>query len=719
MKFTSTQLISLINESEEKKLVLPNFQRAYVWPLEKQKTLVSTLLLDLPIGSFLILNGKSDDFAAREVCFPSAIMPEPSCAYLLDGQQRFSTLKNTFTDLYSQVKPNDWRQIWDPLFKQLRYRFYIKISGSDTDYFGYEKLQFNKEVFSTIEPSNLYDYIEVKNILAKDSGRFFHPAYNPLDSAGNELSLSKRRAEIIDGFVGEELIPLYELIPNNITSNLTLHSRVLNSLAINRQNKLRDELGSNSGEIIKLLEHVDSSIDDYIANDDLDGINRAWIALATNWAKDVQQFLESRMKNEMAQIVLEREEIARAFAIFEVINEPGTPLDEYDLVVAKAARNTSQANLTERVLKKLKTSFELSEALCDGLKKPCPSAINLASIGLIEDKGPSKDVKTRFLQVLSLISHCITGGEDLSINHLKREKFLSLTSNQINENYEKALIGVIRAYTVFHMRLGISNISQIPYKLMLIPVAKVLLDDDNWNSKDVINKIEYWYWSSLFSGHYKMNQNTRAFEDIENLENFVISGSSIFENRENKVLEDEEYSDKSTLCLESEIVVPKAIDQGILQYVLSNQPKDFIKTNNILLNTWDIAEKIKIDFKNNGSLEELSIEDHHICPLNDKSTLNESTSALRSDPTERLNSPLNRTYISKYSNRLIGPFSPNVYFEHVTEAAKYGHCIPMPINTKYKKLAHESNEDYYLRIVHERFEILKVKLREELLVLKS
>jgi uncharacterized protein with ParB-like and HNH nuclease domain len=76
MKFTSTQFVSLINESEEKKLVLPNFQRAYVWPLEKQKTLVTTLLLDLPIGSFLILNGKSDDFAAREVCFPTAITPE-------------------------------------------------------------------------------------------------------------------------------------------------------------------------------------------------------------------------------------------------------------------------------------------------------------------------------------------------------------------------------------------------------------------------------------------------------------------------------------------------------------------------------------------------------------------------------------------------------------------------------------------------------------------
>jgi hypothetical protein len=637
----------------------------------------------------------------------------------LDGQQRFSTLKNTFTDLYSHVKPSDWRQIWDPLFKQLRYRFYIKICGADTDYFGYEKLQFNKDVFSTIEPSNLLDYIEVKNILAKDSSRFFHPAFNPLDSAGNELSLSKRRAEIIEGFVNEELIPLYELIPYQTTANLTLHSRVLNSLAINRQNKLRDELGSNTVEIIKLLENVDNNIEDYIVNSDNDGINRAWIALATNWAKDVQQFLESRMKNEMAQIVLEREEIARAFAIFEVINEPGTPLDEYDLVVAKAARNTSQSNLTERVLNKLKTSFVLSDALCDRLKRPYPNIINLASIGLIEDKGPSKDVKTRFLQVLSIISHCIVGGEDLTINHLKREKFLSLTSDQINDNYEKALTGIIRAYLFFHMRLGITNISQIPYKLMLIPIAKVLLVDANWESKDVINKIEYWYWSSLFSGYYKMNQNTRAFEDIAYLENFVNSGINNFEIRESKVFEDEEYSDKSTLCLESEIAVPKAIEQGILQYVLSNQPKDFIQTNNLSLNTWEIAEKIKVDFKGNGTLEELSIEDHHICPLNDKATLNESTSLLRSEPTERLNSPLNRTYISKYSNRLIGPFSPSNYFDFVSDAAKYGHCIPMPINTKYIKMAHESNEDYYLRIVHERFEILKVKLKEELFALKS
>jgi hypothetical protein len=485
------------------------------------------------------------------------------------------------------------------------------------------------------------------------------------------------------------------------------------------QNKLRDELSSNTDEIIKLLENVDSNIEDYIENNDNDGINRAWIALATNWAKDVQQFLESRMKNEMAQIVLEREEIARAFAIFEVINEPGTPLDEYDLVVAKAARNTSQSNLTERILNKLKTSFILTDALCDTLKKPYPGIINLASIGLIEDKGPSKDVKTRFLQVLSIISHCIVGGEDLTINHLKREKFLSLNSDQINDNYEKALTGIIRAYLVFHMRLGISNISQIPYKLMLIPMAKVLLDDANWESKEVINKIEYWYWSYLFTGHYKMNQNTRAFEDIANLESFVYVNLNNFEGRENNVFDDEEYSDKSTLCLESEIAVPKAIDQGILQYVLSNQPKDFIKTNNIFLNTWDIAEKIKIDFKNNGTLEELSIEDHHICPLNDKTTLNESTSSLRSEPTERLNSPLNRTYISKYSNRLIGPFSPNVYFEFVSDAAKFGHCIPMPINEKYKKLGHESNEDYYLRIVHERFEILKVKLKEELFSLKS
>ncbi len=719
MKFDSVPLKTLIKNSDQRNLVLPNFQRAYVWSLDKQKTLVSTFILDLPTGSFLLLKGKSDDFAAREVCFPYAVSPEKNCTYLLDGQQRFSTLKNAFTDLYCEKKPNEWREVWTPLFKQLSHRFFLRVNVPSSDYFGFKELNFKREIFKEIEPSNLIDYIETKQLMVKNENSFFHPGFNPVDSDGKILTESKRRAEIIEGMTEEEIIPLYEL---NSEKSVKLHSRVLSSIAIRRQNKLRDEIGQNSKRVIEILHHVDESIEDYIESEDEESINRTWITLATNWAKDVEQFLEGRINNQMAQIILEREEIARAFAIFEVINQPGTPLDEYDLIVAKAARNTTLPNLTERILSILNDpSFMIPESITSRVKVPKPTNILFNDIGVIDDKSPANDVKTRFLQMLSIISHCKMKGEVLTINHLKREKFLSLDCDEINDNYENAIISLLRAYTFLHIRCGIINISNIPYKLMIIPIANLFLDDKNWNSPDIVNKIEYWYWISLFSGYYKMNQNSRGFDDILILKNYIeTNDDSALHSREGKVFEDEEYSDKKILCMETEFQIPKAIHQGILQYVISQQPRDFIDQSvKVYLNSWDIARKVKIDFNGTGKKEELLIEDHHICPLAEKTTIGESTSALRSNAQEKLNSPLNRTYISKYSNRIIGAFSPNKYFELVSDASKFGHCIPMPIEEKFKQIQGEPNETFYLRILKERYETLKLKLQEEMISLKS
>lgn len=717
MKFDSIPLKTLISNSEKKNLVLPNFQRAYVWPLEKQKTLVSTFLLDLPTGSFLLLKGKSDDFAAREVCFPSAVQPESSCTYLLDGQQRFSTLKNAFTDLYSDKLPSEWREVWTPLFKQLSHRFFLKVNVPGSDFFGFSNLNFKREIFKEIEPSNLIDYIETKQIMVKNENSFFHPGFNPVDSDGKILSEPKRRAEIIEGMTEDEIVPIYEL---NSTKSVKLHSRVLSSIAIRRQNKLRDEVGGDISKIIEILHHVDESIEEYIENKDDESVTRTWITLATNWAKDVEQFLESRINNQMAQIILEREEIARAFAIFEVINQPGTPLDEYDLVVAKAARNTALPNLTERIIAILNRKFEIPESIKSGLIGPIPNEISFNDIGVIDDKAPSSDVKTRFLQMLSIISHCNIKNEILTINHLKREKFLSLNCEEINDNYEIAINSLLRAYAFLHFRCGIVNISNIPYKLMIIPISNLFISDENWESEKVIRKIEYWYWTSLFSGYYKMNQNSRGFDDISILKNYIDYGDdSILLTREKRVFEDEEYSDKSILCMETEFPIPKAIHQGILQYIISNQPRDFIdKSLKVYLNSWDIAKKVKIDY-GNGKKEELLIEDHHICPLAGKATIGESTTALRLNSFEKLNSPLNRTYISKFSNRIIGAFNPNEYFKLVSDASKFGHCIPMPIEDKYKQNSGEDDETFYLRILKERYEVLKLKLQEEIIHLKG
>jgi len=68
-------LRTLIQRSENKEFVLPNFQRDYVWPVENQKKLIATFLVNLPTGNFLTLEGESGDFVAREVCNKNSVVP--------------------------------------------------------------------------------------------------------------------------------------------------------------------------------------------------------------------------------------------------------------------------------------------------------------------------------------------------------------------------------------------------------------------------------------------------------------------------------------------------------------------------------------------------------------------------------------------------------------------------------------------------------------------
>ncbi len=70
--------------SNHRELLLPNFQRDFVWGKEKQeKSLVTSILCDIPIGNLLILKSKKECFSTKEI---EGIL-EDIILYLLDGQQ--------------------------------------------------------------------------------------------------------------------------------------------------------------------------------------------------------------------------------------------------------------------------------------------------------------------------------------------------------------------------------------------------------------------------------------------------------------------------------------------------------------------------------------------------------------------------------------------------------------------------------------------------------
>jgi hypothetical protein len=714
MTIQQNDLRFLISKSDLNEFVLPNFQRDFVWAVDKQKTLISTFIVGLPTGNFLTLLGTSKDFAARAVCFNTPIIPSNNCTYLLDGQQRFSTLKNAFQNLYDENK-GKWKDTWDSLFKTLRYRYFLKLDDEGKDYFGYQNLHFDKAKFLNLEPSHIFDIITAKKILSNNFKEYFHPGYIAKDRKGRQIKdLALRRARIADHMAEEGIVPLYEIL-STASSGVYLHKKVLEKIAHRRSEQLQLEVASNKKKLVKLLSFVDENIQEHVeAKNDVE-IQKAWLRLQTNWATDISNYLESLLDYKMLEIELRSSETARAFAIFQVINEPGTPLNEYDLIVAKAARNQKLEQLTVRVFNQIHKPISLSPALTDKIKGQKPQSDCLETFGCLEDNIPCKEVKNRFLQILSVLVYNKIGKEDLTIDHLKRDKILSLTESNINAHCSKALDSLLKAFIFLRYRCGVISIEKIPYKLMVLPIAYCFLNEDNWRSKTVMNRIEYWYWASIFGGHYRQDQNKRALDDMLILEEFAsvkkLPSTHFYYQRHDKILGVADYSDKTILlCKNTEYQIPTNIHEAILQYILSNQPYDFFKDSHgkyARLNSWAPV--------NTPSTNSVVLEDHHICPLFGTKTLDDTTTkTIRDNKKFILNSPLNRTYISKFSNRAIGPMDISKYIDYIGDPATFDHYIKLPVKDTYKRRANESDDEFYERVCSERYEVLLQSIKQEL-----
>jgi hypothetical protein len=84
------------------------------------------------------------------------------------------------------------------------------------------------------------------------------------------------------------------------------------------------------------------------------------------------------------------------------------------------------------------------------------------------------------------------------------------------------------------------------------------------------------------------------------------------------------------------------------------------------------------DWDNEGSNIELTddVELHHIIPLFDEITrMNQLTKELRDDPKNILNATMNRTPITKVTNRKIGAKSPHQYINEVKPDQLANHYI--------------------------------------------
>jgi uncharacterized protein with ParB-like and HNH nuclease domain len=97
------RLSSIIEAIIDQRIVVPHFQRPFVWQEAQQKDFVASCLLGKPVSGVLLLTGEATTFAHRSISNPSH--PNGNnrkVLFLLDGQQRLTTLFRVYSEERNQ-----------------------------------------------------------------------------------------------------------------------------------------------------------------------------------------------------------------------------------------------------------------------------------------------------------------------------------------------------------------------------------------------------------------------------------------------------------------------------------------------------------------------------------------------------------------------------------------------------------------------------------------
>ena len=98
MRFKTENRIlrDLVNEFHSGAIPLPQFQRDYVWKSPKIRNLLDSLLQGFPIGGFYLWRPTSSPLDPKPKTFGKQASPSEFEGYLIDGQQRLTSLEAAF-----------------------------------------------------------------------------------------------------------------------------------------------------------------------------------------------------------------------------------------------------------------------------------------------------------------------------------------------------------------------------------------------------------------------------------------------------------------------------------------------------------------------------------------------------------------------------------------------------------------------------------------------
>ncbi len=701
-----SNLQDIIRGLDSKTIVLPDFQREFVWRDEEmQKKLVASVLARMPIGSILLLKSSADEYETKTVgCKSTLDLSEfdgKEVSFVLDGQQRITVLANVF----SNIIHDHCKNVSDLSSPALKRRFFLKIPKwsvvrSMNDIFGVHDLVFKYTDLSK-DPEflsgDMLPYIEAFPFLADDQ-----KPYNPKTRLSVDLDtfcISQENCYLLPLYLlvsydeKNKQIPLrykniVESIPKCIKDEITNHYAALASDEEKKQ--FIDEMVLEEDERSELKADLDSFYDF------IEQRQQLW---EDSFKKYLQKCYEDLALNE---IVVNSDQRARAIDIYENLNLGGVSLSTFDLIMARVAK-VSKENFYNRMVKSFKEPKTYPEGVVPAeiksafkAKKNYNATMNTGCYSVEKNETSSQYVKA-FLNVLSLyINNPEYKVDDYKVDYMKRDQILKLTPTSINDSCDLVWKAMDRALFFFQTRCGIRYISEINYDLMITLVALIFIKDEYFNDNKVHQLLEAWYWTSIFSGEYDKDQNVKMISHLQLLIKTITKrqDTNWLRNNIDLIFNLTNFSDKALLLMEktSDERYPKAVLRNfVCQYFLSK----------VYTSMFDAETKISVFCDDYAKLEA-----HHIIPLGSVTTIGESTSELRNNREHICNSPLNFVLITKSDNDDISDDPLDVYAKKLCSEAKSDLMI-----SEYDE--HICTDDQIKSILNSRFTFLQGSVKKD------
>ena len=704
-----SNLVEIINKIERNQILLPDFQREFVWKDEDlQKQLVASVLCKMPVGSILLLKSDPDDYAAKVIgCSKKQVATTQingEVEFLLDGQQRLTVLTNVFSNIIHDNCPKVSELIAPMALKR---RFFLKLPkwndrpDIEEDWFGIGRLEFPIENPNTDLPpfltSQILKYIYVESFNANDKR-----PYNPAERLS--ISLDQYCISFRDGY----LIPMFLMATPVGKSKNSIVLR-FGEIVEGVSKAIASEIMTTYVEYMTDTEKYDFT--KYIFGNDADDIynqldkkqafEKALDARSKIWATQMKEYLSSCINAIfLDQIVVESSQRARAIDIYENLNRGGVCLNTFDLIMARVAK-VNKENFSGRMRKLMMSEKNYPEkVLPDKMRVILSSKIQNRTYNATENTDCYNTSKNEmnakyvdiFLDVLSIYSYVPDLRPDaIKLDYIKKWFILNLKPEQINQNCDKTITAIDRAMFFLQTRCGIRTLQEVNYALVVVLIAVVFLEDEYFYDRDVHDLLEGWYWSVLFSGEYDKDQNTTFISNLKNMLKTVKKQSKAdwIESIKKNVFSMTNFSEKSLLLMDkvSEDRYPKRVMTSfVCQYMLAQTYPDMFDAN----------KTVSVFCSDAATLEA-----HHVIPLGAAKKVGEVTADLRKDPKHICNSPLNFVLITKEANKIISDDALDVYAKKITPGAKSALNI-----TSYVSEDSASTKEKIHSILDNRFEML-------------